>query len=258
MVNLGFTVFAFFTVLVSVFNCKLAISSGSGQYSIQFVSIQEQDVAFQVTVNGVTASPVTASAKEIDSPWTNFSAYPNDILSIEILDVEYSTGISYRVNNGADGAGIEIYDSRITTFTPVNTCPDTISACEMQIYAPFLTGSTADFYINDTLVLQNFNGSSVEYLNVNYGDSIKVVFSYGGETEGAFYSITIVDIYNTWIYNGFGKNTLIDNPAINPQKSPFGGSLYPITQSKSRAFAILIGAGKQGTEWRPLTLPFDQ
>jgi hypothetical protein len=92
MVSLCITVFACFTVLVSVFNCKLAISSGSGQYSIQFVSIQEQDVAFQVTVNGVTASPVTAFAKEIDSPWTNFSAYPNDILSIEILDLEYYIG----------------------------------------------------------------------------------------------------------------------------------------------------------------------
>lgn len=206
---LGSSIFALFTLLLLFSNIDQA--SSSGIYSIQFSSSSFQVVRFTITINGLAGTPIDTSVPVGSTNWINFDANPNDILSVNVNEFFQSFGLSYTIRNGADGSGIEIYDSKINTFTPVNTCPEN-DTCKMQVFESVLDGGTINFYVNNILVLANFNGSEEEQFEVDSGDFIRAVFTYGGESTEISYSFSIDDDENSWIYDSFGINTLISNP----------------------------------------------
>jgi hypothetical protein len=245
---LGSSIFALFTLLLLFSNVNQA--SSSGIYSIRFSSSSIQAVQFTITINGLAGTPINTSVPVGSTNWINFDANPNDILSVNVNEFFQPFGLSYTIRNGADGSGIEIYDSKINTFTPVNTCPEN-DTCKMQVFESVLDGGTIDFYVNNILVLANFNGSEEEQFEVDSGDFIRAVFTYGGESTEVNYSFSIDDDENSWIYDSFGINTLISNPDL--RRTPFGGLYSPITNEEISAFAVTIGAGNENTFWRELT-----
>jgi hypothetical protein len=256
--NLNSIPFYFVFVLAACFfNNRLdaKTATGSGKYSIQFFSTVAQGVQFQITVNGVTGSTITVPETSPNSIWTDFEATAGDVLSVKILSVYQNAGFSYVINNQADGAGTQIYDSKTTTFTPVNTCPEN-EICNYEIYGGYFEGSTANFYVNNVLVLQNYDGITRENLNISAGASIRIVFTYGGVGEYMYCFINNRDIFdgiNRWFYNSYGTNTLIPGLTVYPNPPPFGGQYYPITSEQVSAFAIKIGGGFRKYLWIPLT-----
>lgn len=251
--------------LLCLFSCLIRCEVGaetgpdSGLYSIQFFSILEQSVQFQVTVNGITGSIIEVPETSPNSLWTNFSAFPGDDLSVKLVHLDAPRGLSYVINNGATGGGSQIYDSKTTTFRPVNTCPEN-EICEYRLYGNNFAGSTANLYVDNILVLQNFNATTVEYLNIAAGATITIVLTYGGTGDDMYYyinNISFGDEDNGWLYNSFGINSVIPNPIINPNRPPFGGQYYPITSEQISSIAHSIGGGNQNSEWIPLTWPFN-
>jgi hypothetical protein len=256
-----FWVFIF--VLAAFFNSQLdaKTATGSGRYSIQFFSTTVQGTSFQIALNGVAGSTITVPETSPNSPWISFDAAEGDVLSVRILSLteEAYLGFFYVINNQADGAGTQIYDSKTTTFTPVNTCPEN-EICNYVIYGDRFDGSLANFYVNNVLVLQNYDGTTRENLNIAADASIRVVFTYGGVGDDIYYYFNnqrIPGDYNFWAYNAFGTNTIIPNTAINPDRPPFGGQYYPITNEEASSFASTIGGGHQNSVFIALTLPIN-
>jgi hypothetical protein len=131
----------------------------AGTYSIKFFSTNTQNIGYDITVNGVVISSVTNF--EIQSPssdWIVFTASPGDSLNVKITDVSYdSFGLSYLINNEANGGGTQIYDSKSNTFTPTNTC--LVGPCTDTINGVNFQQSSAIIYVNGVAVISDFNGT---------------------------------------------------------------------------------------------------
>jgi hypothetical protein len=151
------------------------------------------------------------------------------------------------INNRANGGGAEIYDSTSTTFSPVNVCQ--VGTCRFGIYGIHFANDTANVYANDTLVLSNYTGGTLEEFDVQADDLIRIVFNYVAGSN-AYYSMYYNSVvFNVWTYNAFGLNTQIYNSIYGPNRGPFGGSLYPITTEQSAEFASTLASGSQNSVW---------
>jgi hypothetical protein len=244
----------FFIYLVALNICKFtAGTSSSGTYSLQFRSSVVQSVEYIVTVNDVMASAGIEGTNPTSS-WIDFSALPGDVISVLLPYINSPYAFYYVVNNAAGGGGTDIYDSRATIFTPVNTCTE--SLCEYMIIGSNFGSSSGNVYVNNVLVVDNFTGAQQNF-NLSAGDSIRIEFSYdAGNTEISYnFGPSDSEEATFWFYNAYGTNTLITNPVVNPNRPPFGGNYYPITSEQVSTFASTIGSGNQNSIWVPLTLP---
>jgi hypothetical protein len=241
---------AFLVVFSILVKCEVKSSS---YYSIQFYTNESeiQEITYQITINEIPGDQTNLSFNSPGSRWIDFVAAPGDTLSVYLVEFG-SPNFSYVIYNGANGQGSKIYDSTSTTFTPLNTC--TSGTCIWSIYgASSFRTNTANVYVNNMLVLSDYDGNANQEFNVNVNDSIRIVFDYVSGVSYYFLSYN-EGSYNYWQYDAFGQNTFVYNPVPNVSRSPFGGQLYPITNEQSSAFAITIGAGN--STWIPLTLPF--
>jgi hypothetical protein len=248
--------FVFIVALASLCNCELiAKTSVSGTYSIQFHSSVEQDIDYEVFVNG--ESVATGSQVYPNSGWIDFNVLSNDVISVAIPSFPTDPyAFYYVVHNEAGGGGSEIYDSRSTTYFPVNTCES--GSCEVLLFDTNFGSSTGNLYVNDQLVVENFTGGVPNYFTINSGDSIRIVFTYVGGSTYIYYYLEIRGSDpNYWFYNAYGMNALIPNIIINPDRPPFGGQYYPITSEQASSFASTIGGGHQNSVWIALTLPIN-
>jgi hypothetical protein len=230
MYNHIFIYLALFTI------CCATISA---TYSIRFFTTSTQDANYQITVNGVEGPDSSAFVPSPYSAWINFGASPGDVVSIKMIGAPF---VSYVVNDGPNGSGTQLYDSTSTTFPPLNTCTGT---CEVEILGNAFEGSTCNVYVNNELVLENYDGGQIGTFTVSAGDLILIKLTHAGGSTDLRYNLHSdgSEIYNEWYYNAFGFNTLI----INPARTPFGGPYYPITSEQIASFARSIGSGKQNS-----------
>jgi hypothetical protein len=157
--------FVFIVALASLCNCELiAKTSVSGTYSIQFHSSVEQDIDYEVFVNGESAA--TGSQVYPTSAWIDFGALLDDVINVQITTFpdDFFT-LYYVVYNGAGGSGTKIYDSRSTTYFPVNTCE--LESCEVTLYKSSFGDSTGNLYVNNQLVVEDFTGGQENFFTVN-------------------------------------------------------------------------------------------
>jgi len=225
-----------------------AYAVNAGTYSLKFFSSTDKTIFYSITVNGVTSATTELEVTSPGSNWINFSASPGDTLSVLVHpETGFGFGLYYIVTNRPNGGGTQLYDSRVTSFTPVNVCPSGETSCSFGMVAGADTwgASTADIYIND-VYLATFGGSGINF-EVSPGDLIRIDFFYISFFTDVYYVLNYSDHQNIWYYNAFGENTLINNPL----RSPFGTPYYPITQEQSDAFAVVIGAGKENLVWFP-------
>jgi hypothetical protein len=228
---------------LSFANCEIFASS----YSIQFLSQESRDITFQITVNGIAGLEKTISLESPSSDWFSFAASPGDTLSVNLPSYSGSNQFSYVINNRANGGGAEIYDSTSTTFTPVNVCQ--VGTCRFGIYGIHFANDTANVYANDTLVLSNYIGGTVEEFDVQADDLIRIEFNYVDGIDVYYTLYNSGAFINTWTYNACGINTQIYNSIYGPNRGPFGGSLYPITAEQSAEFASTLASGSQNSAW---------
>lgn len=224
----------------------------AGNYSIKFFSTNTQNIGYDITVNGVVISSVTNF--EIQSPssdWIVFTASPGDSLNVKITDVSYdSFGLSYLINNEANGGGTQIYDSKSNTFTPTNTC--LVGPCTDTINGVNFQQSSAIIYVNNVAVISDFDGSEREFTYYPE-DLLRIVFTFDSNVNFVFYFLELDGSFNNWYYNSNGQNTRIPNPSnSNPSRSPFGGPYYPITTEEIESFALSTSPGN----WGPIRTRF--
>jgi hypothetical protein len=246
----------FIVAFASLYNCEIiAKTSSSETYSIQFRSSTDQNVGYEVFVSGVSV----ASGSQVypNSGWIDFNVLSDEVISVKITTFPTDPyALYYVVHNGPGGGGSEIYDSRSTTFFPVNTCES--GSCEVALFNNNFGSSTGNVYVNDQLIVENFTGGTENYFTINSGDSIRIVFTYaGGDTQIVYFIQIRGSDPNFWFYNAYGTNSLIHGSTINPNRPPFGGQYYPITSEQVSSFANIIGGGKQNSVWIPLTLPIN-
>jgi len=253
IVHFEITKMTLIRIILSIcFSFSLLISSAScaSTYSMQITAELGQTVTFQITVNGVTQTFSSIPVPTSGSEWINFAAAYGDNIRVQFIGWVGSASnnrFSYVINNGPDGSGTQIYNSRSATYTPVNIC--TIGTCQYRIEGVRLDGSTVNVFVNGRIVIENFDGSADQFFTVKAGDVIKTVYTYGGGALNALSILYLNDFRNLYIYNAFGENAQIYS------RSPFGGYMYPITQEQTSAFATTIGAGKQNERCLALTLP---
>jgi hypothetical protein len=248
--NLVRILFCSFTILFfSLMTSVLATSPNSGKYSIQLTSELDRHVWFNIIVNGETQTFSEIPVPTTGSEWLDFSASYGDNIKVEITGWTSSLPspkFSYVINNGPGGNGRLIYNSKSTTYTPVNFC--TSGTCQYKIEGFNFDGSTVDVLVNGKVVIANFDGSAEQFFSVNAGDVIKVVFTYVGGIY-SLYFLWLGARRNFYIYNALGENAQIYS------YSPSGGYMYPISQENVSEFATSIGAGTQSNGFIPLTLP---
>jgi hypothetical protein len=249
--NLVRILFCSFAIsLFSLMRSVWATSPNSGKYSIQLTAELEQTVSFRIIVNGETQTFSAIHVPNTGSEWLNFSASYGDNIRVDILSWTISASrnrFSYVISNGPNGSGRVIYNSKSTTFTPVNYC--TSGTCQYRIEGINFEGSTVDVFVNGKNVITNFDGGADQFFSVNAGDIIKTVFTYAGGRLDIYFFIYIGDLYNRYVYNAFGQEAQIYS------YSPSGGYMYPISQENVSEFATSIGAGTQSNGFIPLKLP---
>jgi hypothetical protein len=228
----------------------LATSPNSGTYSIQLIAELEQTVSFNIIVNGETQTFSAIHVPNTGTEWLDFSASYGDNIKVEFfrwIGDASTNRFSYVINNRPGGSGRLIYNSKSTTYTPVNFC--TSGTCQYQIQGVNFDGSTVDVFVNGKVVIANFDGSADQFFSVNAGDVIKIVFTYAGGLIYAYYLLWLGSLRNFYIYNTLGEEAQIYS------YSPSGGYMYPISQENVSEFATSIGAGTQSNGFIPLTLP---
>jgi hypothetical protein len=249
--NLVRILFCSFAIsLFSLMRSVWATSPNSGKYSIQLTAELEQTVSFNIIVNGETQTFSAIPVPNTGTEWLDFSASYGDNIRVDILSWTISASrnrFSYVISNGPGGSGRVIYNSKSTTFTPVNYC--TSGTCQYRIEGVNLDGSTVDVFVNGKVVIANFDGSADQFFSVNAGDVIKTVFTYAGGRRNVLSILWFGDIRNLYVYNAFGEDAQIYS------YSPSGGYMYPISQENVSEFATSIGAGTQSNGFIPLKLP---
>ncbi len=161
------------------------ITATNGLYSIKFLSNVDQTLQFSITVNGIS----TSYAKSVTSPssgWIDFAAAPGDTLSVKMDSLPSDLfSISYLIKSGPRGSGLLVYDSKVNVYTPVNAC--TQETCTGSITTYSFTDSSLNLYINNTEVLNDFEGFTT--FPITLDDSIRIQFKYGGQDVEPNYKI---------------------------------------------------------------------
>ena len=96
--------------------------------------------------------------------------------------------------------------------------------------------STASFYVNDSPVINDYDGQTGDSFLAGEPDIIKVDFVYAGIRDQIGYIMSLNSDYSSsinWYYDSYGTNALIPNQMI---PSPTGGYLYPIIQQQQISF----------------------
>lgn len=216
----------------------------AGSYSIKFLTSLDQSIWYNIVVNGMVISSVTDFAiQSPSSDWINFAASPTDSLNVEIVGLESYNAftLSYLINNGANGGGTQIFDSKINTFIPTKAC--LVGPCTDTITGTAFQQSSAIIYVNNVAVISDFNGSERTF-TYNPEDLIRIVFTFDSNTNEVSYMLlnTNTMTTNSWYYNSFGQMASIPNIS-NPTRSPFGGPYYSITAEEIESFAISTSSG---------------
>lgn len=227
-------------------------------YSVQLFNRNNAEISvnFEIIVSG-TVLTGSGTVPPGATPWQNFGATETD--SIDVVSFTNSFfDFYYLINNGPNGGGNTFYDSRSTTFRPINLCDESSCAFDIRNFISQWGNSTANVYVNNELVIENYNGVGMSPFNAGKDDAIRVDFTFGGgvETQVA-YGIQVSSSPILWLYDSYGSGAVVQRyiAPVLPDKSPTGGRIYPITQEQASNFAILLGAGNtNNNRWNWITI----
>lgn len=226
---------------------------GSGEFSLKFYVSVRSTIEYAITANGVRTPGEVAITNPSSSDWINFSASMDYPLNIKADTNSDSFTMYYVINYGSNGDGTELYDSRSEVYTPTTSSVCLVGTCSLEIVGDSDFGaSRANIYVNNVLVVPDYDGVDPAPFTVTASDVIRIEFSYNdaGSEPTYYLANSNGELFNSWYYNAHGTNAVIFRGTSG--RSPFGGSLYPISSEQSSSFATSIG---QNGIWLPLTYP---
>jgi hypothetical protein len=240
-------------LLQLLFLVAISFVCGSGEFSLKFYVSVPSEIEYAITANGVRTPGVVDIPSPSSSDWINFSASMDYPLNVEADTNSNSFTMYYVINYGSNGDGTELYDSRSEVYTPTTSSVCLVGTCSLEIVGDSdFAANRANVYVNNVLVVPDYDGVNSAPFTVTASDVIRIEFTVNDPTANSSYDLVNSndELFNSWYYNAHGTNAVIFRGTSG--RSPFGGSLYPISSEQSSSFATSIG---QNGIWLPLTYP---